>query len=347
MEEGSRLDSELVLITPAAHIPPSLDVCPLVPPLNSAKQLVMAIARISGESPERVRDRLVEEERAIGSTVAKDAMQRDVPPNDWSPQMADFYAESDAYLYDSTVWNRTHAKVAMRKWIGKYISFFATRPQRIEECRPARRRVLVHGDGLGYDSLYLALLGHDVTYFEVAPKAIRFARSIFDDADAQVTIVEDEADVAAESFDVVVSLDVLEHVPQPENLLRNFVTYLRPDGRLLVSAPFYAVCPQRFPTHLRSNLKYAGDWRFFESFGLQLVDGSTTWDPLVFRKTEADTFPDGSRALRRWKLRVAGRLFALARKFPQLFIRIVNGMLRRDQSRINELRALNFQQTTF
>ena len=43
-----------------------------------------------------------------------------------------------------------------------------------------------------------------------------------------------------QSFDTLLSLEVLEHVPEPDKLVREFVRVLRPGGKLLVTVPFAA-----------------------------------------------------------------------------------------------------------
>lgn len=42
------------------------------------------------------------------------------------------------------------------------------------------------------------------------------------------------------SFDTLLSLEVLEHVPEPDKLVREFFRVLRPGGKLLVTVPFAA-----------------------------------------------------------------------------------------------------------
>ena len=46
------------------------------------------------------------------------------------------------------------------------------------------------------------------------------------------------------SFDAVVSLDVLEHVPDYRRALAEFARVLRPEGVLVLSVPFYAAAGQ-------------------------------------------------------------------------------------------------------
>lgn len=62
------------------------------------------------------------------------------------------------------------------------------------------------------------------------------------------------------SFDVVLCTEVLEHVPYPNETLREFARLLKPGGTLLVTAP-YACLP-----HMRPHFYYSGFSReYFES----------------------------------------------------------------------------------
>jgi SAM-dependent methyltransferase len=67
---------------------------------------------------------------------------------------------------------------------------------------------------------------------------------------------------ADRSFDVVLCTEVLEHVPYPNETLREFARLLRPGGRLLLTAP-YACLP-----HMRPHFYYSGFSR--EYFTAQL-----------------------------------------------------------------------------
>ena len=99
-----------------------------------------------------------------------------------------------------------------------------------------------------------------------------------------VDILTNPDDLAAESFDAVVCLDVLEHVPSPPQLVRQLAGYLRPGGYLLSHAPFWFVHPS-VGTHLAANRKYSGELRqLYGAAGLRAVDAALAWNPIALEK---------------------------------------------------------------
>ena len=127
--------------------------------------LIGLISRITSRPQDEVADRLRRECRDIGVNVHEALRAANVQPHRWSDQLIEFYARTDAFLYEVVAWNRCRTKAQMREWIGAFFPGRSTGPLKI----------LTFGDGLGFDSLYLALAGHDVTYFEVSQgfRAIR------------------------------------------------------------------------------------------------------------------------------------------------------------------------------
>ena len=73
------------------------------------------------------------------------------------------------------------------------------------------------------------------------------------------------------SFDAVMCIEVLEHVPYPTEALRELSRLLRPDGVLILSAPFTSL------THYAPYYFQSGYSRYFyeywlPKFGLEIVD---------------------------------------------------------------------------
>ncbi|HLW67007.1 MAG TPA: class I SAM-dependent methyltransferase [Gemmataceae bacterium] len=272
---------------------------PLLAPLDDNRTLIDWIANLTGAPPEQVRQRLHREERDIGHNVREDLRRRRLHRHVWSDGLLEFYRETDAFLYELVAWNRHPDKLKLRNWVAEFLAF-----------QGGRRRILCLGDGLGFDSLYLHRVGHEVTYSELSDLSSRFARTLFAHAGASPALYHETADkLPPESFDVVACLDVLEHVPDPPSLLADLARAIRPGGFLIVSAPFWMLT-RECPTHLRSNRKYSGRLiSLARANGLSLYDGRWIWEPLVLVKA-GPGFEAKANRWRRFRLHLTGTLLA-------------------------------------
>jgi SAM-dependent methyltransferase len=291
---------------------------PLVYPLTDNVRLVELLATVSGKTTDAARRMLYRDQRKPGEYALEDFYGRGLTWGVWSDKLIEYYHENDAFLFGGIGWNRNPAKLALREWIGEYL----------RRSDPRSLRILCYGDGPGFDSLYLAKCGHDVTYFEVSDLLIRFAREAFRAGDATIDIVTKEADIQANSYDAVVCLDVLEHVPAPAALVARLVRWMRPDGRLIVHAPFYFVSPE-MPTHLRCNTRYGGTMSLFTREGLRFLDGRPFWMPLVFGRS-ASVEPAAAGLFRRSLLRLTGIPLFISRLWPQPLARSILRKLEND-----------------
>jgi SAM-dependent methyltransferase len=294
------------LLSPPAVVSTETRAAPT--PLYDDRWMARLIGSITGEGEVTVLNRLRDEYWWPGTSVSRDFAKRGLRRHEWSDGLIQFYGETDSFLYELAVWNRNWFKGVMRNSVSRYLAGEAMR-----HGRPLR--VLSVGDGLGFDSLELARAGHDVTYYELPGRSEAFARRLFAETATPVRVITDLAPVTAQSFDVVVCLDVLEHVPDPSAIVVQLVGLVRPGGLTLFSAPFFLILPW-YPTHLRANRWHSGSLALYEQHGVRLVTGSLTWAPLVFRKL------DGSAPLGRNWLKIpwivlvgkflgVGRLFAL------------------------------------
>jgi len=207
------------------------------------------------------------------------------------------------------IWNRNPYKAMLREWIAAYIA---------RHCS-GRQRILTIGDGVGFGSLYLSQCGHEVTYSELSEKCLRFARQLFELTSEPVHVLDNLNGIEAGGYDIVLCLDVLEHVPEPSELVKQFARYLRPGGILIVHAPFYYVSRAN-STHLDSNRRYSGDIRnLYGKRGFSLEDGRLFWEPLVLVKGTSSTL---KRPIWNMVLRTTGALFAVGRFWctPHCFV---------------------------
>jgi 2-polyprenyl-3-methyl-5-hydroxy-6-metoxy-1,4-benzoquinol methylase len=245
----------------------------VVYPLGSEETVVSWISEISGQSADTVLLRLRQEYDSPGTNEQRGFAAAGLERHVWSNGLEDFYRRTDAFLYELAVWNCNRLKLRMRKWLANYLT----------GSDQSRFNILCIGDGLGFDSVYLSQIGHTVTYFEMAGFTESFARKVFAENGGAISVLTDPAQIPRNEYDVVICLDVLEHIHQPGRFVEDISGYIRPGGRLIVHAPFYMVC-RTSPTHLRSNRKYSGGISLYTKCNLRFIDGDFRWNPLVFEK---------------------------------------------------------------
>jgi len=168
-------------------------------------------------------------------------------------------------------------------------------------------------------------------FYEVSRYGTQIAQRLFDDYKVNVQIADTQDNFGPESFDAIFSLDVLEHVPSPPDMVRDLSKLLRPGGFFVVSAPFYAVHPN-WPTHLKCNKKYSGRTVWLEKAGqMKLIDGRPFANPLAFQKHNVDGQDMFSLPLRkRFSLGLGGLFLRFSGLFPSLILGIALLMRSRD-----------------
>ncbi len=141
----------------------------------------------------------------------------------------------------------------------------------------------MYGDGIGSDSLTISRLGHSVTYFDVPGTTSSFACYRFENEKSSqkpVAVLRKE-EIPVGAFDIVVCVEVLEHVPDPPGVMREIHRALKPGGIALITESFESVGPD-FPSHLPENFQYAGKiHRMMEELGFANTYYNT--DPLNYQ----------------------------------------------------------------
>ena len=96
------------------------------------------------------------------------------------------------------------------------------------------------GCGRGSFSIHLAGLGADVTAMDFSEAAINIAkdrsRRMNIEVDWKVGDAQDTK-LPNDAFDVVISCECMEHVPEPKRMMGELSRILKPGGRLLLTTP--------------------------------------------------------------------------------------------------------------
>lgn len=269
--------------------------------VGDEEKIVTWLSQLTNQPAESVRFHLQRERDNTGINVASAMREHGLQPYKWSDALADFYSQTDAFLYELIVWNLNKRKRRIRRRIGKYL--YKNIGQKLN--------ILTVGDGLGVDSVYFTRAGHNVTYFETSTYAQAFAKKLFADS-ADITVLDDLNQIPQNAFDVIICLDVLEHIPDPPQFVKTIISYLKQDGHLIVHAPFYQIYPNT-PTHLKSNRKHSGSLKLYEKHGLKLVGGELNWNPIFLKKNSSRKFDYSWLKPKLLAIRLTGLILAAGR----------------------------------
>jgi 2-polyprenyl-3-methyl-5-hydroxy-6-metoxy-1,4-benzoquinol methylase len=101
-------------------------------------------------------------------------------------------------------------------------------------------RILDLGCGNGSLSHLIAQQGYEVVGIEESESGINFARHSFPDCQFIQSSVYDLPYAELEnSFDIVMAIEVIEHLFYPRELVRAAQKCLKPNGRLILSTPYH------------------------------------------------------------------------------------------------------------
>ncbi len=168
--------------------------------------------------------------------------------------MERFYVDSDAFIFETMVESCRIGKMVVMERIKERIQKY------IEKNACGTINILMYGDGVGSDTIFLSQVFKSNTnffYFDVpGSKTYEFAMKRFKKRNIKVEVLNNVEKIPLNFFDIVVCLEVLEHLPEPLFAIKKISDVLKENGICLLTESFDAVSPN-FPTHLKKNLKYA------------------------------------------------------------------------------------------
>jgi 2-polyprenyl-3-methyl-5-hydroxy-6-metoxy-1,4-benzoquinol methylase len=141
--------------------------------------------------------------------------------------LIEFYNQSDTELFELIEWHATDP------------IHYRTLAIRDLALNRTGRQYLDYGSGIGSDAMVFAECGFDITLADISSPLLAFAewRLVRRGFKVRAIDLKHEA-LPANSFDMAVCFDVLEHIPDPIPVVRAIRDSLRVSGLLALHAPF-------------------------------------------------------------------------------------------------------------
>jgi SAM-dependent methyltransferase len=102
-------------------------------------------------------------------------------------------------------------------------------------------RILDAGCGTGFIAAQLAGIGHQVIGIDASPSGIELARASYPDVHFELrSVYENLVPLAPPGgWDMIISLEVIEHLFSPRRFLENMRGHCSPTGMVLLSTPYH------------------------------------------------------------------------------------------------------------
>lgn len=192
-------------------------------------------------------------------------------------KVLEFYRRTDSYLFDLVQYNyENHYYV---QWTEDLFNFCAGLKKGRGELH-----ILDFGGGIGSQMISLSKLkGAKLCYADIPGKTFDYAKWRFARRQADIEMIdaskEDFLDIRM--YDVVITLDVVEHLVDPEATVRYLVNHIKPDGYLAVVTSFVDNNGEA-GWHLNAD-RYNDEafYDFIKSLGMELLNNEY---PRIFQK---------------------------------------------------------------
>ena len=225
------------------------------------KEIVHELVCLTSLPREEVEYRVWMEALDPGWNVLQDVARFGVTPHKYDEKMLQLYHDGDSFIFETLVF---WLKPKRRRWTQYALERIRSYAERsnIDMCDIS---ILIFGDGTGSDSLFLADKGLKINYYDIpGSKTFDFALKRFDYYNMlgqHIKPINDYRACLTRQYDVVISFEVLEHLQQPLQAIRDISSMLKYGGISLITDDFGNIA-NSFPTHLEINSTLHGKTPF-------------------------------------------------------------------------------------
>ncbi|MFA6149239.1 MAG: methyltransferase [bacterium] len=191
----------------------------------------------------------------------------------------EFYRDTDSYLFDLVQYNYENSFYI--NLTGEIFRFCASL-----NTEMAGLKIMDFGGGIGSQMISLSVLrGAELSYADIPGKTFEYANWRFKRRQMDIEMIDatKENFLDDKMYDVVITLDVIEHLVNPESSVRYLMKHIKPNGYLVAVTSFIDNNGEA-GWHLNVD-KYTNEsfYDFIKTLGMEMMNETY---PRIFQKNE-------------------------------------------------------------
>ena len=150
-------------------------------------------------------------------------------------EIEQFYSFTPYYIFELAHWH-------MQKY---------QRDFRKEVISHTYGNTLDYGAGIGDLCIELAKKGLSVTYTDVGSRTFEFAKWLFKKHNLSIKMIDVNKESLTQQYDTIICIDVIEHVFDPRELLKDITSHIKKEGHLIITNLNVEEVLENYPMHFK------------------------------------------------------------------------------------------------